>query len=165
MNDVLGHAITAQDRLIWYYLTSFLSHAAMISKYLSPISKCDIALARKKVLRELLHVQADSEVLPRDARDNVEHFDERIDNWIGGENHNIVEIVVQSRSDYNYLRMDKKRVRRALILDEFVFISEKKDCSKFELGLVPLHDEVRRIGLEAEQWIASRSPYHFLAPR
>jgi hypothetical protein len=158
MNDARGHAITEQDWLIWYYLTSFLNHAAMISKYLWPILTSDIALARKKVLRELLHVQTNSEVLPRYARDNVEHFDERIDSWIGGNNHNILEIIVHNRSEYNDLHTDKSRVKRVLILDEAVFISEKRDCSRFELPLTPLRDEILRIYLEAESFMKSRSP-------
>lgn len=163
--STLGNPDTRQTRIVWFHLTSFLSHAAMISKYLSPISKNEVAAARKNVLREILGIAADSEVLPRDTRDNVEHFDERIDNWVGSENQNILEIVLPDRAGYNFMRVDEKRVKRVLILDELVFVSEKKDATKFELSLHPLHQEVSRIESEAEKWITKKSPYHFVLSR
>jgi hypothetical protein len=162
--NALENQETRQTRLVWFRLTSFLSHAAMISKYLSPISKSEVAVARKKALRDLLHIDLDSEVLPRDTRDNVEHFDERIDNWIGGDNQSILEAVLPNRSGYEYMRVAEKRVKRVLLLEELVFISEKKDGSKFELTLGPLHGEIERISTEADKWIAEHSPYHFIHP-
>lgn len=155
---------TRQTRIVWFHLTSFLSHAAMISKYLSPISKSAAATARKQTLRDLLGVDVASEVLPRDTRDNVEHFDERLDNWVGGNNQEILEIVLPNRAGYDYLKVDQKRVKRVLILDEMAFISEKRDESKFQLDLIPLHTEVERIGVAAENWINAASPYHFIYP-
>lgn len=163
--DALRNQKTRQTRLVWFHLTSFLSHAAMISKYLSPKSKSETAVARKKALCNLLHVDLDSEVLPRDARNNIEHFDERIDNWIGNTNQNILEIVLQNRAGYEYMRVAEKRVKRVLILEELVFISEKNDGSKFELTLEPLREEVERINTGADQWIAEHSPHHFIHPR
>jgi len=155
---------TRQTRLVWFHLTSFLSHSAMISKYLSPISKGAVPGLRKQALRDLLGVDANSEVLPRDARDNVEHFDERIDNWVGGENQNILEIVLPDRASYDYLRAAEKRIKRVLILDEMAFISERRDKSKFQLELLPLHEEVDRIGVAAQKWIDAKSPYHVVQP-
>ena len=103
--------------------------------------------------------------MPRDTRDNVEHFDERIDNWVGGENQNLLEIVLPGRDGYNFMHVSEKRVKRVLILNELVFVSEKKDGSKFDLSLRPLHEEVQRIAAEAEKWIAENSPYHLIYPR
>ena len=163
--SALENEETRQTCLVWFHLTSLLSHAAMISKYLSPISKNEVAIARKEALRELLGIDADSEVLPRESRDNVEHFDERIDNWIGSDNQNILEIVLPNRADYEFLRVAEKRVKRVLILDELLFVSEKKDQSKFELPLHPLYEEINRIGSEAEKWIEANSPYQFIFPR
>jgi hypothetical protein len=162
--SVIGNPVTCQTRQVWFHLTSFLSHAAMISKYLSPISKKTPAVERAKALRKILGVSDSSVVLSRDSRDNVEHFDERIDNWIGTGNRNILELVLPDRAGYTFLRVDKKRVKRVLILDELVFISEKKDATKFELPLYPLHQEVIRIAAGAEQWIRDSSPYHFIFP-
>jgi hypothetical protein len=156
---------TRQTRLVWFHLTSFLSHSAMISKYLSPISKNEVAVLRKKMLRVHLGVDDDSDVLPRATRDNIEHFDERLDNWVDGDNQEILEIVLLDRVCYDHLRVSDKRVKRVLILDGMVFISENKDRSKFHLCLHSLHDEVIRIGDEAEKWINGKSPYHFVFPR
>ncbi len=164
LNAALENDETHQTRLVWFHLTSLLSHSGMISKYLSPISKSVVAVARKNSLRGILGVGADSEVLPRDARDNVEHFDERMDNWVGGENQNFLEIVLADRAGFNFMRVSEKRVKRVLIFDELVFVSEKKDGSQFELSLRPLHDEVQRIAREASRWVAENSPYHFIYP-
>lgn len=164
LEEVLYDEQTKQTRIVWFHLTSFLSHAAMISKYLSPISKNTKAIARKQVLRAHLGVAGASEVLQRDARDNVEHFDERLDNWVAGNNQSILEIVLPNRESYNYLEVNEKRVKRVLLLQEMIFISENRDESKFHLNLVPLHAEVQRIGISAENWISTASPYHFIYP-
>lgn len=154
---------TRQTRAVWFHLTSFLAHSAMISKYLSPVSKNNVSEVRKKTLKGLLSVNDDSDVLPRDTRDNVEHFDERIDKWVG-RTQDIVEMVLLNRASHDLIRVAEKRVKRLLILDEMVFISERKGGSQFELSLVPLHKEVERIGVEAEGWILKASPYTFIYP-
>lgn len=154
-----------QSRLVWFHLSSFLSHVGMISKFVSPISKDAIAKARGSTLKAALSVSTTSEVLPRSARDNTEHFDERIDNWVSANAGNIMEIVLPDRNGYNFMRGDEKRVRRVLLKQEYIFISENRDGSKFELELRPLTQEVARIGNEATNWINSNSPYHFVYPR
>jgi hypothetical protein len=154
-----------QSRLVWFHLTSFLSHSAMIAKFLSPICKTSIAILRKKRLRDCLMVGDDSDVLPRETRDNIEHFDERLDNWVEEDNQTIFEMVLSDQIDYDFLRVGEKRVKRVLIQDEMIFISEKRDKSKLRLCLLPLYDEVIRIGREAEKWINDKSPYHFVFPR
>lgn len=165
LNDLLRDDRSRQTRLVWFALTAFLSHAAMMSKYLDPIGKGEVKSVRKDTLRKLLGVAAESDVIPRDARDNVEHFDERVDGWIGTDNQSILESVLPDRAAYQYLRVAEKRVRRVLILNEMVFISEKRDQSKFELDLASLHAEVKRIGDVADTWINAKSPYHFVLPR
>jgi hypothetical protein len=156
---------TQQTRLVWFHLTSFLHHAAMISKFVNPISKHKIAIARGKALREALGVEPGSEVLPRHARDNIEHFDERMDRWIdSGSSHTILEIVLPKRESYDYLQVADKRVKRVLIADSLTFVSEAKDSRKFELSLGPVYSEVERIGRAAESWLGLRSPYHYVYP-
>jgi hypothetical protein len=76
----------------WYALQSFLTAAANISKLLWPIetrgrSKEDKILAdwrleRGRDLRQLLTVPDDSPLRSRTFRDHVEHFDERLDQWV-----------------------------------------------------------------------------------
>lgn len=154
-----------QTRLVWFHLTSFLTNAAMVSKYVSPISSRGIKLDRMNVLKRVLKVDADSEVLPRNSRDNIEHFDERIDNWIGADSQTILEVVLQDRAAFNYLKANEKRVKRLLIVDEFVFISENRNGTQVDLELWPLFAEVKRIGDTATNWIESSSPYKFLYPQ
>jgi hypothetical protein len=116
------------------------------------------------LLRDKLNVTEQSNVLPRDARDNVEHFDERIDNWVGSDAA-ILEIVLDNRAGYDYLRVPEKRVKRVLIQENLVFVSEKRDQTKFELELAPLYEELKRIGEAAQQWIDGDSPYNFVYPQ
>jgi hypothetical protein len=163
--ELLRNDRSRQTRLVWFALTAFLSHAAMMSKYLDPIGKGDVKSVRKDTLRQLLGVAAESDVIPRDARDNVEHFDERVDGWVGTDNVSILESVLPDRAAYQYLRVAEKRVRRVLLLNEMVFISEKRDQSKFQLDLTSLHAEVKRIGDAADTWINTKSPFHFIAPK
>ncbi len=163
--QAVNHEETRQMRTVWFHLTSFLSHAAMISKFVSPISPRNVKADRMNLLQEALNINSDSEVLPRSARDNVEHFDERIDNWIGTDSSTLLEIVLPNRAGYNFLKADEKRIKRMIVLDELVFISETRDGSKFELNLQPLFDEVKRIGDEAGAWIENTSPYNFIYPQ
>ena len=165
IHDLLDRQETIQSRLVWFHLASFLSHVGMISKLISPISKDATANARKAALKTALNVVTTSEVLPRNARDNTEHFDERIDNWVSENATNIMEIVLLDRDGYEYLRVDEKRIRRVLLKQELIFISENRNGSKFELELKPLVQEVIRIGNEATKWIDTKSPYHFVYPR
>ena len=165
IHELLDKHETIQSRLVWFHLASFLSHVGMISKLVSPIPRDAVANARGAALKAALNVEATSEVLPRNARDNTEHFDERIDNWVSANSNDILEIVLQDRGGYNYLRGNEKRVRRVLLKQELVFISENRDGSKFELELKPLVQEVARIGDEATRWINTKSPYRFVYPR
>src|SRR5690606_8678743 len=115
----------------------------MVSKYLDPIRPNILKRERMNVLRDRLNVTEQSKVLPRDARDNFEHFDERIDNWVGGDAA-ILETVLDNRSAYDYLEVPKKRVKRILIQEDLVFVSEKGDCTIFELELAPLYEELKK---------------------
>jgi len=160
--QVVNNEETNQTRIVWFHLTSFLSHIAMISKFISPISPSGVKKERMNTLQSALNINQDSEVLPRNARDNLEHFDERIDNWIGTDSNTILETVLLNRSGYDFLKVNEKRVKRVLLLNELIFISEARDTSKFELKLQPLFEEVKRIGNEADTWIKLNSPYHYV---
>jgi hypothetical protein len=165
LRAALADPETRQTRIVWFHLTGFLSHAEMISKYLSPINPSGVKQARMNALRSKLSVDDSLDILPRNARDNVEHFDERIDNWVGQEGQTILEIVLDDRSAYQYLRADQKRLKRVLLEKEMIFISENRDGSKLELRLHPLAKETLRIADEAEKWVANESPYHFIYPQ
>ncbi|MBN2965336.1 hypothetical protein JWV37_11135 [Sulfurospirillum sp. T05] len=163
--EAVNNEETRQTRTVWFHLTSFLSHAAMISKLVSPISPRDVKAERMNLLQEALNIESNSEVLPRNARDNVEHFDERIDNWVGTDSSTLLEVVLQNRTGYDFMNVDAKRVKRLLLLDELIFISETRNTDKFELKLQPLFNEVKRIGDEAGAWIERNSPYNFIYPQ
>jgi len=135
--DALANPDLRQTRIVWFHLSAFLAHAAMISKYLSPINPNGIKRDRMKALREKLNVDAESEVLSRDARDNIEHFDERIDNWVSADASAILEIVLDDRAVYDYLSSYEKRIKRVLLENELIFISEKRDGSTLEISAIP----------------------------
>jgi len=162
--ETINNPDMRQTRIVWFHLSSFLAHTAMISKYLSPIGSGSTKTVRKNLLRNKLNISVNSDVLPRDARDNIEHFDERIDNWVGNKT-TILEMVLDNREAYNFMRVNEKRVKRVLLQKELIFISEKRNGTQFELELQPLFNEVKRIGKEAEEWIKNSSPYHFIYPQ
>lgn len=159
----LAREETRQSRLVWFHLTSFLHHAAMISKFLNPIGKDPVALARGDALRAALDVAPGSEVLPRRARDNIEHFDERMDRWIAQAGEQTVLEIVMNREGYEYLDVPNKRVKRVLLDDSLIFVSEGQDGSKVELPLKPVHEEVERIGRAADSWQGGQ-PYGRVPP-
>ncbi len=165
LRAALADQRTRQTRIVWFNLTAFLSHAAMISKYLSPINPRGVKETRMNVLRSKLGVDDSSDIVPRDARDNVEHFDERIDNWIGQPGQAVIESVLDDRAAYEYLGAEQKRIKRVLLEKEMIFIFENRDGSKLELALEPLADEVSRISEEARRWVENESPYYFIYPQ
>jgi len=114
---------TRQKRFVWFALTSFLSNAAMMSKYLDPGGPLDqIKKDRRTALRDALGVNKDSDVLPCTARDNVEHFDERIDKWVGQGANSIIELVLDTREDFEYLSYGKKSKPRLYHQGRGVFV-------------------------------------------
>lgn len=153
-----------QTRRVWFSLTKFLAHGAMISKFLKPISGKSIAKDRSTRLRSVLDVDTDSPVLSREARDNTEHFDERIDNWVRDGSSNVLEVVVPDRAALENNFSNEVRIRRVLIVDEFVYLSEDRDGKRLEIKLQPLKEEVDRIAAAAEEWIETESPWQFIGP-
>lgn len=162
---ILEDVQTRQSRLVWFQLTSFLHHAAMVSKFLAPIKSNAVASVRGTALRKFLDIEPSSEVLSRDARDNIEHFDERIDRWVSDSTPSILESVLDNRSACDYLRVSEKRVKRVLIANEMVFVSENRDGSKFEVRLQSVFEELQRICTAVERWIDQSSPYTFIFPK
>ncbi|WP_206070941.1 hypothetical protein [Nodosilinea sp. P-1105] len=154
---------TRQTRIVWSYLSSFLSHAAMISKFASPIYPSGIKKSRMEALRSILDISQDSEVLPRTARDNLEHFDERLDNWVGTKT-GYLEIVFPDKATAIRSMHNGMRIKRVLALKELTFFSENRDGSRFALELEPLFEEVNRISNKAVEWLESSSPYMFIFP-
>ena len=67
-----------------------LTHAALISKLLSPSSASEYSQQRAVQLRSLLSIADSDKILSRRLRNHFEHYDERLDDWAqNSENHNL----------------------------------------------------------------------------
>lgn len=161
-NKLINHPEYKQTRYVWFALNSFLSHSAMVSKYLYPPNKLNFERGIK--LREILELVESSELISREARNNIEHFDERIDNWARLDTNCILEIVLENRKAYEFIKGKKKRIKRLLLKEELIFISENKNSSQLELELNPVHKELLKINKKAIEWLEKFSPYSFIYP-
>lgn len=152
---LLQNLESRQSRFVWAHLHAFLSHSSMVSKLLNSPSKSPKAIERSKFLSELLGVPSASVIFERGARNNVEHQDERLDLWIEQDGGMLVEMVFESRDGFEFLIKPRpldareKFIRRALILDEMVFVSQGKEGVEFT-ELTPLAGEIDRIASAAE---------------
>lgn len=153
---------TRQSRDVWFVLLSFLTHAAMVSKLLDPIHPNNTKENRGKVLRAHLGVPEDSAVLPRDARDNLEHIDERIDRWVQNGDTKIMEMVFEDRVGFEYICEGNGAIRRVLIADEMVFISEDRNGSRIETSLTLVFESLQKLHAECVHKLQTESPYNYL---
>ncbi len=141
---------TRQDRAAWMYLASFLSHTAMVSKLFKPAPSTPISTCRAQQLNEVLKVPDNALLLDRSIRNNVEHFDERIDRWIDAGSDKILEAVFEQRTCLDFLdrHTDEQRhswfIRRVYLLDEEVFLTEGRD-GREEVKIGDLAAELARI--------------------
>lgn len=158
--DLLANSTTRQRRDVWFALVSFLTHTAMISKFLDPIKES--AKERGIKLRAHLGVQGDSAILPRTARDNLEHFDERIDGWVERNEERILEMVFLDREGLEFLSDQPRAIRRVLIADEMVFISEDRNGAPVEMALVPIYEAIERLNATCLHKLATESPYTYM---
>lgn len=153
---------TRQSRDVWFVLLSFLTHAAMVSKLLDPIHKHKTKEDRGKVLRAHLRVPENSAILPRDARDNLEHIDERIDRWVQNGDTKILEMVFEDREGFEYISEDEGVIRRVLIADEMVFISEDRNGNRIETPLTLVFESLQNLHAECVNKLQTESPYNYL---
>src|SRR5712692_4636789 len=61
--------------IVFSSIHSFLSHCAMVSKLLK-------AKAQGTKIADILHIPSSSEVHNRTARNHLDHYDEKLKNWI-----------------------------------------------------------------------------------
>lgn len=142
---------TRQTRIVWAHAHAFLTHSAMMSKLLkSPQRRVPLAQQRSQFLSELLEVPEDSAIFDRNARNNIEHQDERLDLWIEQDGGSLIEIVFFNRAGFDFLARPndpegrRKFIRRALILDELIFVTQGREGYEFTpIGLIA--EEVKRI--------------------
>ncbi len=161
LEEMLRSSSTRQSRAVWSAVQSFLAHAAVVSKILDPIRPDQAKQNRSDSLRAHLGVKEDSALLPRDARDNLEHIDERIDRWVRAQETGILEMVFEDRPGFEYICAGGSAVRRVLILDEMAFISEDRSGRKIETNLASLAELLRDLVVNCAHKLETESPYHY----
>lgn len=154
---LLASRDTRQGRNVWFALVSFFTHVGMVSKFLYPIKSKE----RGAELRSYLNLTNDSVILSRAARDNLEHFDERIDAWVERNLRGVLEMVFQSRSEMEFLGAGPWAIRRVLIVDELVFLSEDRKGDLIETPLIPIHKAIYKLNATCLRKLATDSPYAY----
>jgi hypothetical protein len=162
LEKLLEDPETRQSRKVWYALFAFLVHVAMVSKLFSPNGTG--SLDRGQDLKAHLKIGEDSVLLQRAARNNMEHIDERIDGWARRGESKIIEMVVDDRAGYEHILGKNGAVRRVLILDEMVFVSEDRYGKKLETALCPLREELLGLQDRCLRKLKSESPYTIISP-
>lgn len=155
-----------QTRDVWAAVSGCLGNVAMVSKYLDPVGKTEKAKAkaRSTKFKSLLGVEETNSVLNRTSRDNIEHFDERIDGWVHSTKSKIIEMVFDDREGFDYICASDAAVRRVLIEDEFVYISEDKDGKRVEIRLMDVERDIKILRNKCAEWIKNESPYSYVGP-
>ncbi len=152
-----------QNREVWIHIQSVLSHSAMISKYLAPGGHNPSSRAKKraKSLKDALCIGANSPLLKRTVRNNVEHLDERFDDWMEADGGRFLECVFESREGLEYMNptidgVARWFIRRVYLIDGDTFVSQGREGID-EINLAALICEVRRIKRIAELVLSSSS--------
>ena len=151
-----------QSRNVWFVLLSFLTHAAMVSKLLDPIRPEGAKEDRGTALRKHLEVEDGSAILSRAARDNLEHIDERIDRWTKRGLTSVLEMVFEDRAGFEFIAHEDAAIRRVLIQDEMIFISEDRNGNRLETALTPIYGALKDLKARCEHKLATESPYTYL---
>lgn len=114
---------TKQRVDVWLFLQGALTQLGIVSKFLFPVSRAGkTALDRGAILREELEVPAESAINNRDARDSLEHFDERLDAIVQRKDAGILQIVVDRREGYEFFNPERWVFRRLYIVEEDVLV-------------------------------------------
>jgi hypothetical protein len=162
--NIVHEEKSRQTREAWMYLQSFLSHFGMVSKLLyAPSARQKISKDRAKELREYLETDNTSALNDRDARNAVEHLDERMDNWLSVEGKGFLESVFQNKEAYEYLDSERWLVRRVFLVDEAIFITQEQDGIK-EMALGPIEEELYRIIKVCRDKLDNHNPYYIVQP-
>jgi hypothetical protein len=161
--NVLAGSETRQRREAWMFLQSFLSHFGMVSKLLYAPSGSRRAENRAKELRAYLGFDRSSALNDRNARNAIEHLDERIDNWLEVPDKGVIESVFKNREEYGYLPKKNWFVRRAFIIEGSVFIVEERSGPK-EMELQPLSEELGRLCEACQEKLKLPGPYEVINP-
>jgi hypothetical protein len=146
-----------QTTMVWMSLQAALLQYGMVSKFLFPIGGSKTAEKRGQDLRAELGVPNDSPIQNRDARNALEHFDERLDRCIEQPQAGILQAVHRDRAEYEYLRPERWIIRRAYIADEDVLVSEGKVVgSRVEMPLRPIFDALAAVYKTADDLLMTK---------
>lgn len=77
----MANVATTTDHM-WLSLHAFLTQCANVSKMLWPVGRDKSRSERGEHLRGLLNITDDSPLHERTLRDKMDHFDERLDEWV-----------------------------------------------------------------------------------
>ncbi len=157
--NVVDNPHTRQYREAWIYFQSFLSHFGMVSKLLFAPSGNRRAKGRANEFSAHLKTCNTSALNNRDARNAVEHLDERMDNWLDAGHKGILESIFESEKDFAYLSLDRWVVRRVFILAESLFVTEEREGPK-KMEIQPLIDELSRLNNLCNVKLSSENPYY-----
>ncbi len=164
IKEVLADEELKQTRFVWGHMTSLLGHCAMVSKFLDPIRPDEVSTSRSVELNKHFNLPHYSRELFRAARDNLEHFDERIDNWLKNDFNNNIECVFPDRKSYEFSAPQDISIRRVLVEDGMIFISEGRNSERVEVPLSVLISSMESIFAVANEWCRNKTPYHFIQP-
>jgi hypothetical protein len=82
LEEHTSEPIQRKANTILNVLQEMVVHAANISKFFFPVRKDLIHKSRGAKLREVFEVTEDNPICNRDARNTIEHFDERMDKFL-----------------------------------------------------------------------------------
>lgn len=154
---LVGDEAQRQSTMVWMSLQAALLQYGMASKFLFPIGKNPTSIARGKALRDELGVPDDSPLQNRDARNALEHFDERLDRCIEQPNAGILQAVHGNRAEYEFLKPERWIIRRAYIADEDVLVSEGKEVgARVEMPLAPIFQALGNVYETAETLLMTK---------
>jgi hypothetical protein len=159
---LLSEYQTRQSREVWYAISSFLAHTAIVSKLFDPIGYDQTKIERGNALKAYLGIADDSPLLIRNARDNLEHIDERIDGWVKRGETKIVEMAFDDREGYNLILSRNGAVRRVIIISEMVFVSENRNGKRIETELLPIRDILLNLHKHCHNKLFHESPYNMI---
>ena len=154
---------TKQDRYCWAMIQSFLGHAAMVSKFVDPPRRTPASLARSTAIKSSLDISETSCVLDRTARNNVEHLDERLDDWIEAGPNGMLEIVLDDRDAFEYLSESRPMtggapffIKRVYIIEDGAFITQGRN-GVVEIKLGEMRDALHDIATKARVFLSEDS--------
>jgi hypothetical protein len=139
---VKGDAARRRIGALFDDAADFLSHAANVSKLLSPSTRADHCVARGRHLRTVLNLTQQHALADRTLRNHLEHYDERIDDWAAKDPQHLADGIigpaVQGVPDSNTMR------RYDPATGSFVFRGQAFDLNAIGAGLRDLTNRARR---------------------